>query len=1202
MCEEVGAVDERYDVEVIRMLRNNNIATGKESMEGHDTYFMLDYFDLLFHRSLIKENKTYQEFWNIRYQEEKNLEYKAAYKTLSLYAARGSGPKDIFKVQASKEKSTLSSSPFLGIIQIDFVHGIYEKTPSTDETLFVCEKKISECLSKNVCTREGPCYRIYRSSTSGDFCLVVKSGIVEEIFRIATLINNLTISCKGEKFKFNTYTNIGIECSSDKNGGFCSFSEDTVQRNKKCIFALRFTTDSAFAQKLFAIMKKDEQILLGAMEGLFGRYDFLLHIPMEEFACLYSALCKSKLVRKDKEGGIEEKKEDLQKAGDADKMEEGSIVRLLQTGIGEGRIKVINERALVPLSDHLFDLKEIQDISISPDGQMADQERRLKKNVAESSERFVKRAKGFQDMEKIFLEERRVFIDVSRELWEVINTYVPQGMEYDSHVNWQILISDLEVTFDYIQRWKENYDLCHDREECKDLRIHFLNDLRLLIDAIDQYYKFLQNVNAQTRQAPLYEIQTQLDAEKMMIAYREFLYGYFYHYRESYKGTGDERPMLYPIVYPNMLTDVACAMKVFQSEKGVDKQLLICQVPSFEYYGRMFDMIPQVLHEASHSIRAMERSERNRYLAGMIIRGVFEQAMYKLLNRYSNDFGYYSLGDLENEILDHITAAAVEVFDQFCYDKAEDMEQMEFTFLETELERFLHLIFGRDIYQMQENGDEKKQKAFKAALLRFLGSLDRFDAELAMEDGKRVGVIELVDRSLDEADSFFMILKHIYDLCYEQMTGREPEEDRWHLLQRGSDFEEGLKKEIEGSEHDEARCRAHCFNMRELDRLYCTWDQLKKVCGSKEIRDRLWRSCIPKIRDTIKKGFEEMKGFNELYRILNMIFGCGSMEDAEVQRIGKAWDILLWEEVSDLIERGITIYREASADLFMAATLGLEPFGYCRQMFQTTSDAAIEDHMSWEEATNIRRFRAVAAVLSGQRCAVEEVCGTVQIPMDILFEKGKEYCHASLDCAENAIYEKEQEGGKKADPVKKELISSFFKGLHEDIERLFGYFHEERFVKEVIEDSLLALYLDPDTGSSDEDIRKAKTKALEDLQFERIQGELGRYKHVIYRIKCFITLLDLIGEKKKLVVDKEEYAHLNRLYNNHLDKVKDLRMGTGTVYQVVADFYNTPQSAVTKTPEKMLEDTIDFIQTYYYKNRFEIMSSKEVKEEVSDER
>ena len=32
------------------MIRNNNVAAGKGSIEGYDTYFMLDYFDLLCHR------------------------------------------------------------------------------------------------------------------------------------------------------------------------------------------------------------------------------------------------------------------------------------------------------------------------------------------------------------------------------------------------------------------------------------------------------------------------------------------------------------------------------------------------------------------------------------------------------------------------------------------------------------------------------------------------------------------------------------------------------------------------------------------------------------------------------------------------------------------------------------------------------------------------------------------------------------------------------------------------------------------------------------------------------------------------------------------------------------------------------------------------------------------------------------------------
>lgn len=69
----------RYSVDIIKMIRNNNIATGKDSLSGYDTYFMLDYFDLLFHQTLTGESKLYREFWNIRDSyEKKTLNYKAA--------------------------------------------------------------------------------------------------------------------------------------------------------------------------------------------------------------------------------------------------------------------------------------------------------------------------------------------------------------------------------------------------------------------------------------------------------------------------------------------------------------------------------------------------------------------------------------------------------------------------------------------------------------------------------------------------------------------------------------------------------------------------------------------------------------------------------------------------------------------------------------------------------------------------------------------------------------------------------------------------------------------------------------------------------------------------------------------------------------------------------------------------------------------
>lgn len=102
-----------YDVEVIKMMRNNNMATLENDVIGNrDIYFMLDYFDLLFHTSLRGKDKVYNKFWNMEGEKlGESLVYKAAYKVLSLYAERDSKQTDIW----SRPHNCLSNFPFLGI-------------------------------------------------------------------------------------------------------------------------------------------------------------------------------------------------------------------------------------------------------------------------------------------------------------------------------------------------------------------------------------------------------------------------------------------------------------------------------------------------------------------------------------------------------------------------------------------------------------------------------------------------------------------------------------------------------------------------------------------------------------------------------------------------------------------------------------------------------------------------------------------------------------------------------------------------------------------------------------------------------------------------------------------------------------------------------------------------------------------------------
>lgn len=1206
--------EQKYDTSYVQMIRNNNVAAGKDSTEGYDTYFMLDYFDLLCHQKLTGNDKVYNRFWNINDgQIPKEWNYKVACKTLSLYR-KSDNTSDIFEVK--KEAEELSDRPFLGIIQIYFEHRVYQKELDVEETLAACEKEISDCITKNgYPVNEEIDYRVYRSSTSGDFCLVIRSAKVKSLFKIATLLNNLTISYCDEKFRLNTYTNVGIECpvrEKFRENSF-KFKDDIIKKNRECNFALRFTTGNDFAAQIYQTVKDadNSRIKIGQMTGLFGRYDFLIYLPMEDFARIYPALCKSKIV-----GGSS----GIRKQNSNKKV---TVTELLKEGILKKEIKVINERVLVALEEDIFSMQETERSSIDSESKCDNKslQKTAGEDVRENNQGFIGEIIAFGELEKIFMEERRTFINIKRELLEVIRTYVPQGVENDSYVNWKILVTDLKVIFKCINEWTQSYEKLDDKVDRKQSREKFFQDLRLDIDAVNQYYKFLQNVNAQTWQAPLYEIQTQLDAEKMMIAYRELLYEYFSEYRNycREKDRKDERHKFYPLVYPDMSIDRACAMVPFLGDGNgkAGSRLLVCRVPSFEYYGRMFDMVPWILHEASHSIRTLKRQKRNEFLVYFIVKEISVQMMYKLLNKYSNDFGYYDIGVLEKEIIRLMTQRITREFYVYCREKNKSVNGMETSHLETELLDYLYQIFDQNITNVEKNKGVRDMKAIQAALLQYAGELNLLDENVLIDSMKEENG-ELVHQKREEklveavagcgkgTDVFFAILKKIHDACYRMTFGTDPLEDAWMLLRLESgSFEEVLHRRIEESglskeQREDERIRDYLFKMRDLHRLYGTWKKSDKNDTGKMLRNRIWSACILQIRKRIKSGFQQNEGFVELYRIFNMIFGSGEAgEQAECERIGDELNVLVQEEVYHLEQREVTIYRETCADLYTAAALGFSAFGYCRQIFQTASDAGVENGGEWSEAVNIHRFRFVMAVLTGA-----EYIGTgeekkilfkkdaVWIPMDKVLEQGEEYCMVSLECARRKLCDIEE-----CPPRKKTEIQDFFDRLKYNIREIFTYFTREESVEESLEDSLLEYCLEPERLREDRirGLEKKEKKALEELRNEmsHIQDELNSLRHIMYRLKCFISLLNLVLEDGKIIIGKEEYRHFMEAYEVHREGCKKVR--EKEVYHVVSHFYNDPQSAFGKTHDRMLEDTLDFIQTYYYKNRFRIMLNDEVK-------
>lgn len=1169
MKKENSSYNEKYSIDIIKMIRNNNIAIGPDSMENYNTYFMLDYFDLLFHRNLAGDEKIYREFWNIRdNQGRKTFSYKAAYKTLSLYADKDMVDMDFFKVKGDEGKIGLSSRPFLGIVQVDLVYCEYSKEPSAEQILLECEKQIVKCLEKNGFCRGGEvCYQIYRSSTSGDFCLVVKSAYIRDIYKISSLINNFAFVCQGETYKFSTYTNIGIECLKDEKGCFCTFQEETIDKNSKCKFALRITTCNAFAKTLFENIteNKDIRVVMEPMEGLFGRYDFLVLLSMAEFSKLYAILCESKIIGS-KDAIFSETKD--------------KFLDSFQAGVVSGDIEIINERVLVPLTDEGFELMS--------EGCCA--EKGNQKHIVEKTNDMLrKKLREFQQLIDLFVEERRAYIDVSRELGEVISTYVPQGVENDSHVNWQILVSDLEVVFAGIDAWKESYEVETNRAERKAMRVKFIEEIRLVTEALNQYYKFLQNVNAQTWQAPLYEIQTQLDAEKMMIAYREFLYQYLRRYKKHYENSPDKRPMRYPIVYPDLSAENVYVMVAFQNEKNLCKQLFVCKVPSFEYYGRMFDMIPWILHEASHCIRVLSRVGRNEYLIRAVFQEIFSQAFYKLLNYHSNDYGYHELGKLENDVLECIVQSAYIEFQSFCQNRKNEDGELVLERLETELLEFLYIIFEQKINQLEREEDAANVEEIQKALLRQLGRLGLLDRE---KDDLSWKVI--VEESVNRADMLFQLFEEIYNAFYWRMTGMEPEADEWKIIiSQDADFEEKLGKVCDSLENagiGKAHTQDYCFSVREMNRLYGAWFKRRKDKDNGDIRDGLWRGCIDKIRSTVKAGFQNNQGFLDLYRILNMVFDNENMEgDDTVRKIGKEFDRLLQEEVFDLTERVVKLYRESIADIFMAEALGLNAFGYCRHMFQTASDASIGNSVDWAEAINIHRFRSVAAVLLVQEHGAEvRQSGKKKIiSMEILLTEGEKYCCFTLDCAKKKIEAQLEEKGEQE---KKSSLDKLFDLVKRQVKGVFQCFMQPiMLVRDALEDSVLVPIIEPKRFDEHREGETAEKRNEARIEYETVRDEMQKFTHVFYRVKSFISILELVGKDGYIVIDDEEYRHFNDIYVDYREVCRKMR--EEEICEVVSHYYNEPQSAKDKSSAEMLEDTLRFIQMYYYKNRFKIMSS-----------
>ena len=1196
---------DRYSTHALELVRNNGISTMESKVE--QGFLMFDYFDILIHKELKETEKQYVNYFSIGDTFNDDQTYKVSYKTLSLYCDRTKdhNPFDMKICEEGQKRGFLSETPFLGIIQISLCKENYvreNKEPVDIETFLMdCENGIMEMVHNayRFTENDPTIMQLYRSSTTGDFCLVIRTESVEKIYNMALYLSDSQSDGKKTP-KVRTYTNVGIECiicgESGSDRRYATLDDEFIKKHEGMTFALRFSANCDLLSVWEQYQKKSGEMPLEAAKGLFGRYDYLLHIKMKDFAEVYPILCEKKF------GTLSDRAETYKEGN----MALGNILRHPQ-------IKNINERVLVELDT--FDMKGTG---------RCDTDREYLNKVQKKNEELFRRIDELGKWRCCFAEEDRAFRDLHRGMVGIYKTFSAIGMEKDAYINWLIFCRDMDVLCECLEVWLEKYeriskDKSRNEIENRIYRQRLLKDWRINIQALNQYTRLVQNINYQTYQSPIYEIQTQIDTEKTMIAYRQAMMSYMDSYMEDKRCESEGVIPSLPIIYPDLAKDRVEVTAPFsnQREKGekLVKREIICTVPSFEYFGRLYDLLPWMLHESSHHLRVLSREDRNNFFVEYIFSYIYRVVLENELSVLADDSLYRTAGRVEHRLIDCMVRITM---DDFAAKAGGGLKDYGLERLINEIDAYLGMLFHGSA-SFEGKYAEYDLKETKDKIFHFL--LNEYRIEGLLEDAALDKIIGFIEGKLKgDGDELMEPLLDCYFQKVNETTDSPLKEEEGIRIDNIKRFQEWFEKDIieigeklKGAGASRDAVKEYVFKVTEIYRIMsaCKTLQGEGNSAKENIQEYLEKVYRYYRKQRKEERWNEKDELLMNPRTMHMLRNLGLLNDEEEVFCSQMQDIFQkndYTEIQKHKELRTKIYRETFADLLMATSLGISSFGYCRQVLHTLSDVGIDEKGYSEDNANIHRFRIVTAVLLEEELRkrktgknlIEEDSNMNQIKLDgkHIIEDGVVYCEYTLKC----IGQKLKEGWKKEDEEQKEKgkedelkrREAFLQRLLGGINAQLKCFLEEVKGREYYATTFLYVLL-----HGKEKANPKVVKIWEEFGFDEEADLCQSLKYSFWRLEYFCLGLKNIMRGGSVIVPLDVFTHMKRIR-------QEIRSedGMGCKWERdwdclvapkidVGNFYNDPKQVLDKTSPQKLENTILFIQNYYYYNRFRMMEEEE---------
>ena len=620
-------------------------------------YMLFDYFDVL----TVKEEygDTYLEYEDCiaqsKLNEPINLKLHAHiaamnYCTLVRFLDHPY-PKKLFS-GGKLSNSTYSDMPFIAVIMLTFSPS-FLSTFQAEGPGFV-PGFLRDCIdsldwkASHIVGPDRARSASFATLDMGHFAIVVQSKDPYAPNEIARALNKerAFAACSHDYLKemrFQTFTTQGMELGlfwENKSGGQIIHLKQGALGDKnapwmnKCLVILR-SANTSMANYVMIKCK------ISQGHWLSGRYHYSQRIPLAKYLQIYPQLC-------------------LYKFG-LGKLEPG----ILDTDLPEfyDASAVVNERLMLPCTEIC-----IETYPLHPHHEALHGILQLKLNSLLSRQDLLPYGQN------VFHEHWRLFHEVAATCASIFQFA-------DSVYNGVTLYMMMYIAIDAIDLYlRKLNEITHaqspasqDQSQTNKEKIcsELIESCSHFLEEIMSFMKSIQTLSFQTLQSPHYGIQPGIDGEKYTMAALEFARRYSilttritsksdarkeiagrkfnfpylcidHHYDEMVSGTR----------FPPLDTEF-CGRRAMPV-------LLKTSVPNFQYFARIYDILPLTIHEISHHTRFIERDVRNRFfieflftrVASLIARYWF-QTNY---NGYDTDF----LPDFQQLAIDAIREALLE--------------------------------------------------------------------------------------------------------------------------------------------------------------------------------------------------------------------------------------------------------------------------------------------------------------------------------------------------------------------------------------------------------------------------------------------------------------------------------------------------------------------------------------------------------------